>query len=77
MLLQVVYMKVADVVKNSMTNYVPLTTRISIQSASNELNKLLCMMASAQAGYHIEEFMQVNLVCGGIIGLMQTVANVQ
>lgn len=57
--LQVVYMKVADVVKNSMTQHVPLTTRISIQSASNELNKLLCMMASAQANYHIEEFMQV------------------
>lgn len=52
-------MKVADVVKNSMTQYVQLPMRISIQSASNELNKLVCMMASAQANYHIEEFMQV------------------
>jgi hypothetical protein len=56
---QVVYMKVGDVVKNSMTQYVQLPMRISIQSASNELNKLVCMMASAQANYHIEEFMQV------------------
>lgn len=55
----VVYLRVMDVVKNSMSQYVPLPMRISLQSASNELNKVLMMMASAKAGHQIDEFMQV------------------
>lgn len=56
---QVMYLRVGDVVKHTMSQYVPMATRICLQSASNELNKLLLMMASARAGHHIEEYMQV------------------
>lgn len=55
----VVYFRVADIVKNCMGDYVQLGDRLAMQSAANETNRLLCMMASAAKGYHIEELFQV------------------
>lgn len=50
----------ADIVKHGMMDHVSLASRISLQSAANEVNRLLCMMASARAGHQIEEIMQVS-----------------
>ena len=48
----------ADMVKRSMGETVPLRDRITMQSASLEVNRVLCMLASRAAGHHIEEIMQ-------------------
>ena len=56
---QVIYVRIADIIKARMADYVPLPTRLAMHSANCELNKLLCVMASARAGYHIEELTQV------------------
>lgn len=39
--------------------HVKLPDRLAMQSSANETNRLLCMMASAAMGYHIEEIFQV------------------
>jgi len=54
----VVYLRVADMVKRSMGETVPLRDRITMQSASMEVNRVLCLLASKAAGFHIEEIMQ-------------------
>lgn len=51
----------AQVVGGGCREWVRLADRLALQSAANEMNRLLCMMASAAAGYHIEEVMQVRL----------------
>ena len=48
-----------------MADHVPLPTRLAMHSANCELNKLLCVMASARAGYHIEELTQVGCDASG------------
>ena len=53
-----VYLRVADMIKRSMGETVPLRDRITMQSASMEVNRVLCLLASKAAGYHIEEIMQ-------------------
>ena len=53
-------MRVADIVKHGMMDHVSLASRIALQSAANEVNRLLCMMASARAGHQIEEITQVS-----------------
>ncbi len=55
---QVVYLRVADMVKRCMGETVPLRDRITMQSASMEVNRVLCLLASRAAGFHIEEIMQ-------------------
>ena len=45
-------------IKRSMAETVPLRDRITMQSASMEVNRVLCLLASKAAGYHIEEIMQ-------------------
>ncbi|KAK9868542.1 hypothetical protein WJX84_002546 [Apatococcus fuscideae] len=55
----VVYLKPANMLKRSMGRYIPIQDRISLQSASNELNRVLCHLASKRAGYLIEDFTQV------------------
>ena len=57
--MQVIYVRIADIIKARMADHVPLPTRLAMHSANCELNKLLCVMASARAGYHIEELTQV------------------
>ena len=57
---QVVYLRVADMIKRSMGETVPLGDRITMQSASLEVNRVLCLLASKAAGYHIEEIMQAS-----------------
>jgi len=71
----VIYMKVADIVKNSMGEWVRLADRLALQSAANEMNRLLCMMASAAAGYHIEEVMQVMDVSG--VSILQMLKHIR
>jgi hypothetical protein len=56
---QVIYVRVDDVIKAKMAEFVPVHMRLAIHSANCELNKLLCVMASARAGHHIEELTQV------------------
>ena len=56
--MQVVYLRVADMVKRSMGDTVPLRDRITMQSASMEVNRVLCLLASKAARFHIEEIMQ-------------------
>ena len=49
----------ADMVQRGLGDRVPLADRVVMQTASIETNRLLCMMASAAAKYHIEEILQV------------------
>jgi hypothetical protein len=58
----VIYVRLEDIIKAKMAEYVPLHTRLAMHSANCELNKLLCVMASGRAGYHIEELTQVGRV---------------
>lgn len=54
--MQVMYLKVAPLIQRRMGRHVPLDHRIAMQSASNELTRLLCHLASARFGYQIEQF---------------------
>ena len=54
---QVVYLRPAVMVKSP--GQPPLADRLALQSASNEATRLLCALASAAAGYHVEEVVQV------------------
>ena len=60
--MQVVYLRLADMVKNKMSTNVPLAERILMQTASMETNRLMCLAASHAAGHHIEEIMQARPV---------------
>jgi hypothetical protein len=66
--MQVIYVRIEDIIKARMAEYVPLPTRLAMHSANCELNKLLCVMASAQAGHHIEELTQVGYDAVGFAG---------
>ena len=59
--MQVVFLKPANMLKRSMGKYIPIADRIALQSSSNELNRMLCHLASRRAGYLIEDFTQVSL----------------
>lgn len=56
---QVLYLKTADMVNLGMSEKVGLEDRILMQTASIEVNRLICLDASIAAGYHIEEIVQV------------------
>jgi hypothetical protein len=66
--MQVIYVRIEDIIKARMADHVPLPTRLAMHSANCELNKLLCIMASARAGYHIEELTQVGYDAVGFAG---------
>ncbi|KAK9820764.1 hypothetical protein WJX81_007320 [Elliptochloris bilobata] len=53
----VVYLRPAAMVKSPAQP--PLADRLALQSASNEATRLLCALASAAAGYQVEEVVQV------------------
>ena len=54
-----IHVRIEDIIKARMADHVPVPTRLAMHSANCELNKLLCVMASARAGHHIEELTQV------------------
>lgn len=66
--MQVIYVRIEDIITARMAEHVPLPTRLAMHSANCELNKLLCVMASARAGYHIEELTQVGYDAVGFTG---------
>ncbi len=57
--IKVMYMRPANIIKNHMSQYVPLAERTALQCAGMEASRLLCHMASVAAGYHIEEMVHV------------------
>ena len=58
--MQVVYLRPGNMLKRSMGKYIPIQDRLAFQSSSNELNRILCHLASKRAGYLIEDFTQVH-----------------
>ena len=52
-------MRPANIIKNHMSHYVPLEERVALQCAGMEASRLLCHMASKEAGYHVEEIVHV------------------
>ena len=52
-----VYLRPAAMIKSPA--HPPLADRLALQSASNEATRLLCALASAAAGYQVEEVVQV------------------
>ncbi len=67
--MQVVYLRPGNMLKRSMGKYIPIEDRLALQSSSNELNRILCHLASKRAGYLIEDFTQVGPELRNCMGL--------
>jgi len=62
---QVVYLRPAAMVKSAAQP--PLADRLALQSASNEAGRLLFALASAAAGYQVDQLVQVCAACADYI----------